>query len=130
MTDLERRALMGDKKAQEECTEKGIVLPCPKCFNTVEVKKYDDVIFAVKCQCGLSYMPTSMEEQNKFPESWNTRSAPPIGRCGECKHSTEPSHLTTLYGEPGTLTCHYGPCNRRNVNANDYCSYFEPRCEE
>lgn len=23
------RALMGEKQAQEECTEKGIVLPCP-----------------------------------------------------------------------------------------------------
>ena len=31
MTDLERRALLGDKQAQEECTEKGIVLPCPFC---------------------------------------------------------------------------------------------------
>lgn len=31
MTDLERRALMGDRQAQEECTEKGIVLACPWC---------------------------------------------------------------------------------------------------
>lgn len=32
MTDLERKALMGDKEAQRECTEKGIVLPCPVCY--------------------------------------------------------------------------------------------------
>ena len=31
MTDLERRALLGDKEAQKECTEKGIVLTCPVC---------------------------------------------------------------------------------------------------
>ena len=29
--ELIRRALLGDKQAQEECTEKGIVLPCPFC---------------------------------------------------------------------------------------------------
>lgn len=28
MTDLERRALMGDAEAQRQCTEKGIVLAC------------------------------------------------------------------------------------------------------
>ena len=31
MTDLERRSLLGDAEAQRECTEKGIVLPCPFC---------------------------------------------------------------------------------------------------
>ena len=31
MDDLERRALMGDTEAQRECTEKEIVLGCPKC---------------------------------------------------------------------------------------------------
>ena len=31
MTDLVRRALMGDREAQEECTRQGIVLPCPIC---------------------------------------------------------------------------------------------------
>lgn len=31
MTELERKALMGDEQAQEECTRQGIVLPCPFC---------------------------------------------------------------------------------------------------
>ena len=31
MTDLERRALLGDAEAQRECTENGIVLPCWRC---------------------------------------------------------------------------------------------------
>lgn len=36
MTELERRALLGDKQAQEECTDKGIVLPCPFCGSKAE----------------------------------------------------------------------------------------------
>ena len=47
----------------------------------------------------------------------------PVVRCKDCKYSKSPSKLTILYGEPGTLTCCYGPCNRRNVNENDFCSY-------
>ena len=51
------------------------------------------------------------------------------GRCKRCRYSRQPSRQTQLYGEPGTLTCHHGPCNRRNVNENDYCSYFAPKEE-
>ena len=47
----------------------------------------------------------------------------PVVRCKDCKYSKSPSKLTILYGKPGTLTCCYGPCNRRNVNENDFCSY-------
>lgn len=50
-----------------------------------------------------------------------------VVRCGECRHSTLPSATTQAYGAPGTLTCHHGPCNRRNVNENDFCSYGERR---
>lgn len=31
MNNLIRRALLGDRKAQEECTRQGIALPCPCC---------------------------------------------------------------------------------------------------
>lgn len=107
--------------------EKGIVLPCPKCFNTVEVKKYDDVISAVKCKCGLSYMPTSMEEQNKFPESWNTRSATPIGRCAECKHA----YVNDFAASSGIVLCRLWTNRTDGVQVAmqnyDYCSYFEPQ---
>lgn len=37
MTDLIRRALMGDKQAQNECTAQYIALPCPFCGK--EMKK-------------------------------------------------------------------------------------------
>ena len=51
-----------------------------------------------------------------------------VGRNGAPILSPE-ERQTQLYGEPGTLTCHHGPCNRRNVNENDYCSYFAPKEE-
>ena len=52
-----------------------------------------------------------------------TIDAVPVVRCRECKYSSLPSGFTQRYGEPGTLSCHFGPCNRRNVNENDFCSY-------
>lgn len=48
-----------------------------------------------------------------------------VVRCSSCQHSTLPAVLTQRYGEPGTLTCHNwkSPCNKRNVKADDFCSY-------
>lgn len=45
-------------------------------------------------------------------ESWNTRPAPPIGRCGECKNWNG------------------GDCYRQELTkSDDFCGYFEPREE-
>ena len=38
MTDLERRALLCDRQAQEECTRQGIVLPCQCCSGNARVR--------------------------------------------------------------------------------------------
>lgn len=54
----------------------------------------------------------------------------PVVRCRECRHSSLPSGFTQRYGEPGTLSCHFGPCNRRNVNENDFCSYGQRKIED
>ena len=54
----------------------------------------------------------------------------PVVRCRECRHSSLPSGFTQRYGEPGTLSCHFGPCNRRNVNVNDFCSYGQRKEDE
>lgn len=43
MTTLERRALMGDRQAQEECTEKGIMLPCPFCGGLSEIHEAEAI---------------------------------------------------------------------------------------
>ena len=47
----------------------------------------------------------------------------PVVRCRDCKFSREPAKLTKIYGEPGTLTCAQGPCNKRNVSADFFCGY-------
>lgn len=99
MTDLERRALMGDRQAQEECTEKGIMLPCPFCGGDAE-KDYilgkiyfgsDDkpsngyytYCTGIECPIFGSYSRYYKTEREAVL-AWNTRQAPPIGRCGEC----------------------------------------------
>ena len=92
MTDLERRAMLGDRQAQEECTRQGIVLACPCCKNKsellVEESAFDGeaprAFHYIRCKsCFLkSGLYTSViAVLNK----WNTRPAPPVGRCWECE---------------------------------------------
>lgn len=129
MTDIERRALLGDKQAQEECTEKGIVLTCPCCKNEsellVEEGAFDGEaprqLYYIRCKsCFLqSGLYTSkIAALNK----WNTRTTPPIGRCVDCLHARE---------KYGKLECTEGICYRNTYNNPEmFCSYFESRCKE
>ena len=113
MTDLERRAMLGDAEAQRECTEKGIVLRCPCCgekkVDTLETKYYG----LVQCmECGLSmaaaYLTWALAR-------WNTRPAPPIGRCGKCGAYTSEG--------PGL-----GYCSDGTGKTDDgYCDCFYPK---
>lgn len=128
MNDLERRALLGDRQAQEECTRRGTVLLRPFC-GSANIRTSNWGMWRCWCSECRAKSDDHLRERDAIKQ-WNTRPAPPIGRCGECKHSTNPAALTMIYGEPGTLTCHHGPCNRRNVNKNDFCSYFEPKEEK
>lgn len=120
MTDLERRALLGDKQAQEECTDKGIVLPCPVCGGEAEIIGVNNSNpFTVWCDsCGLEFGIDKDYHYYQILEAWNTRSSQPIGRCGECKrnHLRNGKHFCEIHGVVN--------------NKNDYCSYFEPRCEK
>lgn len=95
MDSLVRKALLGDREAQRECTEKGIVLPCPFCGSDgSKIKLNFDFATSTawtKCQvCGVTYAihTFGIEEEKDFYliNDWNTRPAPPIGRCGECKN--------------------------------------------
>lgn len=162
MTDLERRALLGDAEAQRECTEKGIVLACPHCKGNGKVSFKDHlflgqnfrgekkIIYRVQIICnkcrsrgkpifteplinpnpyitkwGNYYAETEAckKETEKFlpyvssaVESWNTRPAPQIGRCGECKHFYEDGDETS--------------CSVNNLvfyKEHEYCSKFEPK---
>ena len=92
MTDKEliRRALMGDSELQKLCTEKGIVLPCPCCGGRAK-KALLLGRFGIACtECPvciiLSPYGDSYKENLKY---WNTRPAPPVGRCGDCAFSRE-----------------------------------------
>ena len=119
MTDLERRALLGDKQAQEECTEKGIVLSCPFCGGTIKRKIGFAGLNFFKCQkCGavISFDNDYYNShKNEAVEAFNTRFAPQIGRCGECKHSWNQDE--------------YGYINCTNLHVimkqDDFCSLFE-----
>ena len=97
MTNLERRALLGDRQAQEECTRRGIVLGCPICGESVAVHGPEDWEptfhdpdsggdpYWFECECGLAF-GTSFYEFKQALALWNTRPAPPIGRCRECAY--------------------------------------------
>lgn len=120
MTDLERRALLGDQKAQEECTRQGILLPCWKCGGEAEVNELHTggkPLYAVACQkhyCG-AYGAGSGSIQ-KAIEFWNTRPAPPVGRCGECENACD-------VGDD-LLRCDIFD---RDMMPDDFCSQFEPK---
>ncbi|UWP68706.1 Lar family restriction alleviation protein [Subdoligranulum variabile] len=119
MTDIVRRALLGDKQAQEECTRKGIVLPCWRCGGEAEAKQVSNVgrpLYAVSCKkhyCGA--YGCAHRTENEAISYWNTRSVPPIGRCKDCKHKKIIS---------STIYCDLDECAK---NENDFCSDFKPK---
>ena len=120
MTDLERRALLGDAEAQRECTEKGIVLACWRCGGETEIKQVSTVgrpLYAVSCKkhyCGAYGCAHRTEKEAIL--YWNTRPAPPIGRCGECAYGIP-------YKEEHII------CKGRwtDKTYNDFCSDFVPK---
>lgn len=99
LKDLERRAMLGDRQAQEECSRQGIALPCPCCGSDVTVNEipphkhafatfmpdYEGGCF-IECpscnyaNCGKTKHEALMNH-NRHPE-------PPIGYCRECRHWT------------------------------------------
>ena len=130
MTNLERLALLGDKEAQKECTEKGILVPCPLCggetktseTTTDKENKFEfGWIGCQHCRCFINYINNEKGKRQAI-EAWNTRQAPPIGRCEECLFAKE---------KYGKLECINGLCYRNTKKKKKmYCSYFKPRCEE
>lgn len=118
--ELIRRALLGDKQAQEKCTAQGIVLPCPCCCASVDIvcvpahehKILDLPAYQGGCfiECTGCTYAISGENKKEVLKAHNTRPAPPVGRCGECKNWNG------------------GDCYRQELTkSEDFCSYFEPR---
>lgn len=140
MTELERKALLGDQEAQKECTEQGIVISCPCCGGNARVKYtgngsgplgYTSNVYRrsqpgfIMCdKCGLS--TSKMARVCSALAKWNTRPSPPIGRCGECKH-----FINVECTNEAVSTDHEGGASYSlNFDAYDFCSYFEPKERE
>lgn len=105
--ELIRRALLGDQEAQKECTEKGIKLSCPICGKSdcieimdcytaegLDCKCQDYRKNSFKCLCnylkgGCGTSTGVSRTKKEALEKWNTRPAPPIGRCGKCETKKE-----------------------------------------
>ena len=123
MTDIVRRALLGDAETQRECTEKGIVLPCWRCggeANVYQTSAFGRPLYAVSCKkhyCGAYGCARRTEKEAIL--YWNTRPAPPIGRCGECRNGIpyKSEHIM---------------CKGRWTDKvyTDFCSDFEPKGDE
>jgi Lar family restriction alleviation protein len=114
--ELIRCALMGDKQAQEECTAKGIVLPCPFCGNENNIIS-NWGMFRVWCPHCKAKSEDTLTTRDAL-KSWNARPAPPIGRCKDCINATNPGSNIVFcdYFEPDMMP-------------DDFCSCFEPREE-
>lgn len=150
MTDKEliRRALMGSREEQQECTDKGIALPCPKCFSDevkIEGDAYDiydpdtlgyidsipDSILYVTCgNCNLCSNCITVKDgeeredaEKRLIAEWNTRPAPPVGRCKDCKSYTALGHCKVHSQEPDQ----HDTGAYVEMLPDDFCSYFEPK---
>lgn len=115
MTELERRALLGDRQAQEEYTRNGVVLPCPFCGNT-NIRTSNWGMWRCWCPECMAKSDDCLRERDAIKQ-WNTRPAPPIGRCWECLYSTE-------LNENGMLFCENLSVGMKR---DDFCSDFKPK---
>lgn len=118
--ELIRRALLGDQGAQKECTEKGIALPCPHCGSDKVNKKYACGDYWYSCEHCKADSGMHGDYRISLSE-WNTRPAPPIGRCGKCE-----TKKRAIVNANGFLIC---PVSGMEIIDNDFCSYFEPKEE-
>ena len=130
MTDKEliRRALLGSREAQQECTEKGIVLPCPFCGSeNIVISNWG--LWRVWCQACLGKSDDQLSQADAI-RKWNTRPAPPVGRCKDCVWSREPTEEDykeldrDLLSYKDSLVCDFW---EREVWCKDFCSYFDKR---
>lgn len=127
VSDLQYRALIGDRQAQEECTQKGIILPCPCCAESVEmmvVEPHSEHIGRLEydyeggafltCSCGYSISGESKEDVIR---KHNTRPALQIPRCKFCGNKKK-----ATVNDKGFLIC---PASGMEITDADFCSYFE-----
>lgn len=135
MTDKEliRRALLGDQKAQAQCTEKIILLPCPFCGNNNIDIKYNSALDQMWFQREKCHTEGPLANRVKDARKlWNTRPAPPVGRCKDCIFSRTPTK-ENLKEFRGGIIEYKDVCmcafleNPEPRWGDDFCSYFEPK---
>lgn len=112
MKELERRALLGDRQAQEECTRQGIALSCPICHKPVKVSVSRMLYACASCHFIMSFSSFYVNPEDTL-RIWNRRPAPPIGRCKDCDSYW-----------PNAEQCEH---NGETVAENDFCSKFKPK---
>ena len=112
----------------------GDVLPCWRCGGESEIQELHTggkPIYAVTCKktyCGAYGCACST--QQKAIEYWNTRPAPPVGRCKDCVWSREPTEEDykeldrDLLSYKDSLVCDFW---EREVWCKDFCSYFDKK---
>ena len=113
--ELIRRALLGSREAQQESTEKRIALPCPFCGNkNIRISNWG--MWRCWCPECLGKSEDSLRERDAI-KHWNTRPAPPIGRCRDC-----------LWYLPISKRCKYSLGGLwGEVNELSFCSCFKPK---
>ena len=132
MVEIVRKALMGDKKAQAECSEESIILPCPMCYEEVEIAEVVEgpAQFEILFRCprygievrksqefvhnGKEYIPYGPNPLRQ----WNDRDAPPVGKCADCAYCWTGN---TKQGE--TSVCRL---SGMEVFYDEFCSRFQP----
>lgn len=143
MTDKEliRRALLGSREAQQECTEKGIVLPCPFCGNEYPaITNVQGYGIEIKCQhCNITsgrdfygYGRAKERCRSVTLRAWNTRPAPPVGRCKDCVFSRgltkddQKEYRDVIIEYKDVCMCAFLELPELRWE-DDFCSYFKKR---
>src|SRR5699024_3562609 len=153
MENIERRALLGDCLAQDECTRIGIVLPCPFCGGKAEVKSqkrdYGVSGTIVKCSWCLAHV-YCLDEHAQVTETgiknvpienhrflaivrWNRRTAPPVGRCKDCANWDKEHHVGRESLGNYVCVCHEWSDEEdghfRSTPPDGFCDNFDPKEE-
>lgn len=116
MTELERKALLGDPEAQKQCTEQGIILPCPRCAKYGASTKY--VMGDYWYECPHCHSASGFHSSEEVALSdWNTRAALPIGKCKDCQYTCPGS-------DDSYIVC---VVHGHAVKDDGWCSEFEPK---
>lgn len=140
MTELERKALLGDYDSQQKCSNEGIVLSCPFCGCKPHIRREGNGYVMLCASCGAKGPKATIRKwhRNKFiaqsqaKSLWNMRTDAPIGRCAECKHWDREGIMAIS----GYNIAKCGMWSNPEVEDNtfseqeDFCSYFEDKESE